>query len=62
MFDLDDGSLTYTYRCGNGTPDIGPTTSSSAQCTYATSGTYNLRLTVTDAAGLSASTTTKLRL
>ena len=60
--DPEHAPLTYTYRCGNGTPDIGPTTSSSAQCTYSTSGTYNLRLTVTDAAGLSASTTTKLRI
>jgi PKD repeat protein len=60
--DPENGRLTYTYLCGNGAPDIGPTTSSSAQCTYPTSGTYTIRLTVTDAAGLSASTTTKLRL
>jgi len=60
--DPEHGPLTYTYRCGNGAPDIGPTTSSSAQCTYSTSGTYTLRLTVTDNAGLSTSTTTKLRL
>ena len=60
--DPEHGALTYTYRCGNGAPDIGPTTSSSAQCTYSTSGTYTLRLTVTDAGGLSASTTTKLRI
>jgi len=60
--DPEHGALSYTYRCGNGAPDIGPTTSSSAQCTYSTSGTYTLRLTVTDAGGLSASTTTKLRI
>ncbi|GAB3062834.1 hypothetical protein GCM10027053_26610 [Intrasporangium mesophilum] len=59
--DPEHGPLTYKYECGNGSV-VGPTAVSKATCSYTAPGSYTVRLTVTDAGGLSASTTTKLRL
>jgi myo-inositol-hexaphosphate 3-phosphohydrolase len=47
--DPEDALTSWTWDLGNGTTDAGPT----VQVTYATGGSYQVSLTVTDDAGLS---------
>ena len=54
--DPEKRPLTYTYACGNGIV-IGPTSASSATCSLTKKGTYQLKVTVTDDVGQSASVT-----
>jgi parallel beta-helix repeat protein len=60
-YDPEGTALTYTYTCGNGVV-YGPTTSSTATCSYSSPGRYTVTLKVTDGAGLTASTSSTLRL
>ena len=48
---------TYTFDFGDGSAVVGPQTSSSAQHTYSSAGTYTVKVTVADTAGLSSSAT-----
>ena len=59
--DPEGTALTYTYTCGNGVV-VAPTTSSKATCSYSTAGRYTVTVKVVDGSGLSASTSTTLRL
>ena len=59
--DPEGTALTYTYTCGNGVV-VGPTTSPTATCSYSSGGRYTVSLKVTDAAGLSSTTSSNLRL
>ena len=59
--DPEGGPLRYTYACGNGVV-VGPTSSITASCQYASQGKYQIRLTVTDAAGLTANKVVNIRL
>jgi hypothetical protein len=58
--DPEGRRLTYTYSCGNGRV-IGPTTASTAKCTYLKRGTYYIRLTVKDDIGQRSSVTVRIR-
>ncbi len=59
--DPEGGPLTYRYDCGNGTVS-GPTGSSTASCTYGSSGRYSLSVIVTDNTGQTAKATVQIRL
>jgi parallel beta-helix repeat protein len=48
--DPEGRPLTYTFACGNGTT-VGPQTSATATCGYATGGIFKATVTVTDDAG-----------
>src|SRR5207237_10865927 len=48
---------TYTFDFGDASAVVGPQTSSSAQHTYSSAGTYTVKVTVADTGGLSSSAT-----
>ncbi len=51
---------TYRFDCGNGTV-VGPQAGATASCTYPATGTFTVRLTVTDTVGLSSTATARVR-
>ncbi|GAA1137516.1 hypothetical protein GCM10009630_40660 [Kribbella jejuensis] len=51
----------YTFDCGNGTT-TGALTTSTANCTYPTAGTYTAAVTVTDTGGLTSRATTQVKI
>src|SRR5207302_3103445 len=52
---------TYTFDFGDGSAVVGPQTSSSAQHTYSSAGTYTVKVTVADTGGLSSSATAQVQ-
>src|SRR5207248_6961220 len=52
---------TYTFDFGDGSAVVGPQTSSSAQHTYSSAGTYTVKVTVADTGGLASNTTTQVQ-
>jgi hypothetical protein len=53
----DKSGLTYTFDFGDGTAVVGPQSEATATHTYQSAGTYTVKVTVTDSAGQTASTT-----
>jgi PKD domain len=51
---------TYRFDCGNGQV-TGDQTSPTTTCTYPTTGTFTVRMRVTDTAGMAATTTKKVQ-
>ncbi len=49
--------VSYTFVFGDGSPAVGPQAGSKATHTYSTSGSYTARVTVTDSAGATATST-----
>jgi parallel beta-helix repeat protein len=52
---------TYSFDFGDGSPVIGPQTAATAGHTYSVPGTYSVKMTVTDTAGLSSTAVKKVK-